>query len=92
MKRSFANLFNFFNLLNLTPTTEPITNAAPSLANAVIPEESDRMPAVLEHGNYSILDAKGHILVGHITLPDIKLLAPQIAKERHECVRILKHA
>ena len=87
----FRKTLSFFHLLNLTPA-----NALPTLTNAVIPaakaEQSDRMPAVLEHGNYSILDAKGHILVGHITLPDIMRLAPDIAKSRQESVRILRHA
>jgi hypothetical protein len=88
---------NFFHILDIEPAFIPEpTNAAPSLANAVIPtakaEQSDRMPAVLERGNYSILDAKGYVLVAHITMPDVRKLAPQIARERHQCVRILKHA
>jgi hypothetical protein len=89
---------SFFHLLGIQPTFIPEpANAAPSLASAVIPmakaePATDRMPAVLERGNYSILDAKGYVLVAHITMPDVRKLAPQIAKERHQCVRILKHA
>lgn len=88
---------NFFHILDIEPAfiAEP-ANAAPSLAYAVIPtakaEQSDRMPAVLTRGNYSILDGKGYVLVSHITMPDVRKLAPQIARERHKCVRILKHA
>ena len=88
---------SFFHLLGIQPAFIPEpANAAPSLANTVIPtakaEQVDRMPAVLTRGNYSILDAKGYVVVAHITMPDVRKLAPQIARERHQCVRILKHA
>jgi hypothetical protein len=52
----------------------------------------DDLPLVLEQGEYSILDNRGYVLIAHITLPDVKRLAPQIARKRKSCVRILKHA
>jgi len=95
MKRSFANLFNFFHILDLTPTTTPIVvaNAMPPAAKA---EQSEPIAAVLKRGSgdddYSILTSKRVMLVAHITLPDVRRLAPDIAKSRKESVIVLKHA
>jgi hypothetical protein len=89
---------NFFHLLDIQPSTPILPEAANTSIDSgnTLSAQADAnktfIPAVLERGEYSILDYKGYLLIAHITLPDVKRLAPKIAQERNQCVRILKHA
>lgn len=88
----FAKMLNFFHILDIKSTIEPVSEPTSAMPLEASARSSVPNGMVLERGNYSILDAKGYVLVAHITMPDVRKLAPQIAKEGHQCVRILKHA
>jgi hypothetical protein len=86
---------NFFHLLDFHGTISPFPEADDQSmpANAIPVQDSCAtidLPAPLERGEYSILDRRGYVLIAHITLPDVRRLAPRIARERKQCVRILR--